>query len=67
MVDLRQQGRKRSGNGHGEVRLGWGAHPLYSLDERRPVVFVGVDPVDVGAVGQSLSHVGKAAHAGCPV
>lgn len=43
------------------------AHPLHRHDERRPLVILRVDPVDLCPVGQCLRHVRQAASARGPV
>lgn len=43
------------------------SHPLHRHDERRPLVVLRVDPVDLGSVGQCLGHVRQAAGTRGPV
>ena len=43
------------------------ANPLHCHDERRPLVVLRVDPVDLSSVGQCLRHVRQAAGTWGPV
>ena len=43
------------------------AHPLHRHHERRPLVLLRVDPVDLCSVSQRFSHVGQAASKRGPV